>query len=377
MSSERKRVPRLVAAAAASAVFGVAGGTTLAAGHNQAGEGVLRASPALHSADDGARGATSPARSLWGGVPVRAPSRGRATAASPASTTTTTRVALAGTTILEGSTSVELPVTLPQPVTVSVYETVTQGRGRYVGFVMHQDGGWLTDIFYRVMYSYCTSPGCTGEAPPTNVGAILEPGTPGGGPLDPGSPGTATISDTLPAGNYHLYLLADGAPVKVTLFFHGLGGQVTLAPAQPTTTATPAPTPDFTIPSSRSNAYAAGMTRQVTGGVGGMTFITSWVFQRLPDEPTDIGKCAYAGKPPSQYPAYEDPCPGTVSGTGYIAGNEPIGSTQGPLHLANKYGSFFVGAYIEAPLDWSIGGFVNTVGPVVETPHLQELWLDF
>ena len=181
------------------------------------------------------------------------------------------RIELAGTVRLEGSGPGDFPVHLPQPVSFSVFATATgpkadvavRGNGRVIGFLLHQDGDWNTVIAHVEQYGFCTTPGCTPSAPRYN-GGVYDPRT------------GDQVTGTLPAGNYHLYFIADAAPAAVTLHFNGLSGSRVLHPSGP------APVEVLTAPTTVSLPprlagpmdYAAGVTRHTPAGAA--TVMAMW-----------------------------------------------------------------------------------------------------
>jgi len=279
------------------------------------------------------------------------------------------RIELAGTVRLEGSGPGVFPVHLSQPVALTAFggrqgpDVTIEGNGRSVGFVLHQDGGWNTIIASLIKDNFCPTPGCEASVPSAD-----------GGFYDPRS-GVA-MKGTLPAGDYHLYLIADVAPAVVTLHLHGLSGSLVLRPAGPApVTVLTAPTTLALPPVATGPVdYAAGTVRTQTGG--GVTSIVMWADQPLPDEVTSSGACAYDGPPPATFPAYNYPCRGAVCCRGFVGGNFQIGRKGGILGLTGEYRSFEQDGVLESPGSYGVGGSIQSAGPV-DDAHLVETWVDF
>lgn len=147
------------------------------------------------------------------------------------------RQELRATNRLTTSTSVVVPVRLPRPVVVSHVDDYTElgrqpnphleatGRGRITGLVLTKNGAGArakegaTLTFLR--YGMCAVAGCDGGD--ETVRALL-------------AHGDGVVRDdnrdvTMPAGDYDLHVVADGAPVTVVLRFPALAGSAELRPA--------------------------------------------------------------------------------------------------------------------------------------------------
>lgn len=145
------------------------------------------------------------------------------------------RVALGGVNFISGDRLSGIPVHVPRQATIEgdpfANDDVSySGPGRVVGIVLVEEGGPLRKAFelISVRWSFCGSPGCSP------------------GPHDEyeltTSPDFGRKRWRIPAGNYRLYLVADGEPVEVTLRLHGLDGTTDLRPADRVTGRVAAPT---------------------------------------------------------------------------------------------------------------------------------------
>jgi len=167
----------------------------------------------------------------------------------------TDRLELAGVTQVTGSHSAFVPVRIPAPVEISAIDIFDaappsqpgqpsqpldnphieiDGAGRVFGIVLTQNGPerQKEDLdndgatLLAVRYGMCSGAGCQ----PINSGADVVSA------FGPGVESSGSFADeriTLPGGDYNLYLLADGAPVSVTLRLQSLSGSTSMSPASP------------------------------------------------------------------------------------------------------------------------------------------------
>ena len=148
------------------------------------------------------------------------------------------RVTLGGVNVISGDHIVGMPVHIPRPTSVegdpfSNDNVSYSGAGRVVGLVLVEEGGKLSKAseLISVRWSFCGKPGCK-----PNREDVTE---------------ISTSSDwggkrwRLPAGDYRLYLIADGAPVEVTLRLDGLAGSTSLRPSDHVGGEIAAPASDF------------------------------------------------------------------------------------------------------------------------------------
>jgi hypothetical protein len=190
-----------------------------------------------------------------------------------------------------------------------------------------------------------------------------------------GSP-NPLLEGTLPAGNYHLFLIADGAPARVTIPFGGRGGTTTLSPSEPADVHIETPEPVGRLSNKPPVNFSAGATRSFSGEGGAVDFIM-WAEEPLPNEKSEMGSCLYQGyPPPPRALAYEDGCAGRGDWAPVLSGNGPVGKGHGPLGVQGDYESGYLGGWVMAPRTWSVGGYIHSAGPVNQA-HLQELWVGF
>lgn len=145
------------------------------------------------------------------------------------------RVTLGGVNVVSGERLTGMPVHIPRPTSIeadpfSNDDVSYSGPGRIVGLALVEEGVPLRKAHevVSVRWSFCGKPGCRPD--PSDDTEIT------------------TSSDfrgkrwEIPAGDYMLYLIADGAPVEVTLRLAGLAGTTSLRPAILTAGAISAPT---------------------------------------------------------------------------------------------------------------------------------------
>jgi hypothetical protein len=129
---------------------------------------------------------------------------------------------LAAVTRVVGNRSGAMSVVLPRDVAVPAnpFENdvvAYKGRGRLVGLVLVERAAKKPAQLISARWDFCGKPGCVPKEPQALTVVLNRP-----------------ISDdemqTLPAGSYDLYLIADRAPAEVSLELDELDGQARLVP---------------------------------------------------------------------------------------------------------------------------------------------------
>lgn len=282
---------------------------------------------------------------------------------------------LAGTTVIRGNHTTRIHVRFPKTATLaydSAYSyssaiTVT-GAGRFVGVMLMRDtttSGTYRQWFAQLRVTGCGTPNCMpGTSSPRDItdGQLIAAAT--------GFPETMNVAEvhhlTFPAGDYALTLVADTAPVTVTITFGGLHGTTTLAPRlyAPATTqsvnATLQPTPQA------ATSMVAGGQASIGSPYGVLAFAMSWRYTvRLADS---SGWCFYSGgrTPPSGQ--YLPACPGDDSGASVPSF---LILQQGVNLPSGEYGiAFVVGGQTWGQAVWSSG-----VSLIQSTKPASFLWL--
>lgn len=164
------------------------------------------------------RAAICLALSLFAGV-VAVATPGPRAEAGPAS------VALGGVNVLFGNKTSMTPVTLDREVVVSLYGlsklVSLEGRGRSLGFALIGPpvSSGPRPFLSRVRLGFCGSPGCSSGKDEVASFTTFD-----------GDYDLAEGKVTLPKGDYHLYLIADGAPARVVFNLPGLEGRARFRP---------------------------------------------------------------------------------------------------------------------------------------------------
>jgi hypothetical protein len=238
--------------------------------------------------------------------------------------------ALAGTTVVTGSAMVAMTVRLPSPVTVDLHaiggagsrnDIEIAGNGRMVGLVLSQ-GGTLHRAPDREIWmtrdNICMRRGC--QATGDGIGYFAVAFGTSTQPAD----GTYRI----PAGTYRLALLADGAPVTVTLRLHGLPGATTLRPTR-SSHATQLESPPQVGTVDEAGVSARSYRDAWTGYAGRAAEFVNFVYVWSNDSHGQVRTCMQTD--PGQGQGSSAPCP---------AGSYADGT---PRPFANDYSSWDVG----------------------------------
>jgi hypothetical protein len=226
-----------------------------------------------------------------------------AVGAAPSLATTSSRVVrLAGTTVIRGSHSTSVEVSLAKPVLFATDAVRAgtmfrvSGRGRIVGVLMTAVRPNTSGHLSSLAFNYCYRPGCRASRP-ARVDDVWQDRASADDTHD------AAMYVQLAAGRYHLELVADGAPVSVTLRFPGLAGRTTVRPSRRSAGRT----------STLRFTDAAPVPAAVSTWSGGLSVrprATSKVLAMVSDPGdglAEVGLCVHEDAPP---PAYVAGCPG-------------------------------------------------------------------
>lgn len=253
-------------------------------------------------------------------------------------------------TVTTAGTTAYTMVRAPEPFSVKFEDGFSfnlRGRGRIRGFALAQVGERLLETPGLVMLApgYCMKQGCG------------SPKHPGGGW------GVITGSDetfTLPAGEYLLYVIADGAPLRVRLRLPGLSGSNSLEVEREAEIdidsfrTHPVSTPEGTF-------YMGGGFSDMGGGVRGLAMLKVWALRDRQEPPVPFawGGCAYyEEEPPVADLAFAPGCPG--------APHEPF-----LVYGANAPG--YVGSFTAlSPVPRGIGG--HSSSPAADNAGGAAVW---
>lgn len=274
-------------------------------------------------------------------------------------------VALAGTTIVTAGPTASMAVRLPRPVDFHANDlSVSSPRGRVTAVALKRVGAWHAPYVTATHVGFCGKPGCVSEWPTFAFKHVYAPGSTNG------------LNGRLPAGDYRLYVVTDGAPATFTFRFRGLTGTRRLTPAGPARASVATVTPSVAEPALSPVAFAGGSHRAV-GAAGGLNHTSVWKEVPTFVQPGAVGVCVYTGPPPvSAFPPYQLPCangrgaiPPTVSST------KPGGDATTPVGPGRFLNGISSG-WLLGPGEWGLGAYNNTPGPVTAA-YVQQLWLDF
>ncbi len=167
---------------------------------------------------------------------------------------------------------------------------------------------------------------------------------------------------TLAPGQYLVYLLPDGAPVAITLWFGGLSGSATLAPPIPI--AQQLLFPETVISEPTGALYSGGGNGSLRSR--GMLFHTVWT-QSSATLLTEAGSCTNIASK-SRYPAKLRYTPPTCMAGGGVYGINDFPLSAPAHHSFMQWG---------APPDvYGVGGYVMGAGLYRDTGMLC-LWLSY
>ena len=200
-------------------------------------------------------------------------------------------VELRGATTLVGSQGAVIRVRVPQLAALTIdRDTEIQGNGDFVGFDLSP---------YPVQLD-------AGSPPSPEIGSVLVVGRVGGTVHY-----QSRSAPQVAAGEYLLYLLADGLPARVTFHLGGLDGALELSPTHPAPFDARVLVPNVTVEADPV-IYSAGDGGEVSGpGVGlVLIWLRSQVIADLYPGPSGgYGLCRYAGDPLDETVAYLPGCP--------------------------------------------------------------------
>lgn len=276
------------------------------------------------------------------------------------------RSAMAGTTTISGSKTSAIRVTIPRDATISNpafkgKDVAVDGKGRFAGFALIEDG-----------YAELNDAGRFDSSP--DDGVALFGGRIGGeAPTNEflfsyGKHHPAVGTDAVvPAGDYMLYLIADGNPISVKIKLHGLPGTTRLRLNQSVDFALKTPAPDLGG-NGATQVYSAGATAEIKDNAGLLFMAVSE--RRTAHVNSTYQFCTHYGRPePHGFPlAYGPGCPGT---------NEAdIFPVNGTAVAATPHSALTFSGSVATPREWGQGVTTGTVG-LHEEFQFFALWLSF
>lgn len=246
-------------------------------------------------------------------------------------------------TTISGSVTAYSDVFLPRsvaPVRDMTYSV--SGDGRLTGFVMVKQGAGLVrnrPALVALRSGRCLEIAC--EARPQPLMMML----------------AFNLDDhELPAGRYRVYLVADGAPVRVNLGLPALHGRLGLQPSTPARAQLESI--DSMVPAA-PNVLAGGIATGLRGD--GISAVTAWAHSDA-DVAGVVGGCFYREDPPPQPAGFAPGCP--------QAAGEP--KVYGPNVPPTSDGAVYQG--IDLRLDRALGAYYETA-TVPEELGAVAFWL--
>lgn len=218
----------------------------------------------------------------------------------PAPATDTGRITLRGVTTIEGGRSGWVPVHLPRDVdNVEDMKVSFGGDGRIISFVMTKEAG---------KYPLGEGPTLIGWS----FGRCEEKGCVAKGFLISYSIATGPLKEKkghlfLPAGDYRIYFVQDGAPASVRFDFEDLPGKTNLPLPNRLTKRVKTLVPRSDV-IGMENVYWGGRATAIEGP--GASILGLWVEGKDGQDTTgEAGFCVYDEPPADPETAYVPPCP--------------------------------------------------------------------
>lgn len=234
----------------------------------------------------------------------------------------TAPVSLAGVTVIRGEGPASMLVRVPKPVDTRSKNTsgydrrppvMLFGDGRIVGFVLtavEPDKSGYAPSYAGWRAGRCLTRACD---EPRDGMAMLSV--------------VSNLEDgVLPTGTYRLYLIADGAPVKVRLELDGLEGQRSLRPQERVVTNIKTVEPVVLDTEPGDAVYWAAASTKLKGA--GFPIFTLWVEGDGAPPGGTLEQCAFDETPATPF-SYAPGCPGADD------------SHRAPLDSHSNYGSFW------------------------------------
>ena len=255
---------------------------------------------------------------------------------------------LGATNVVTGSRPAAMAVRLPSPARIdagSFSDYSITGGGRFAGAILADGRGRAGTVLIVSHYNGCWTAGCVPQQPQP-IGWLFVGGRP---------------STIMHAGTYTLYLIADGAPTRVTLRLHGPAGSATLKPPAYRGLKIATLTPQLAVGHSPLQPVWMASGTSVVGSKGGVLG-TDFLFEGPTYVGSDSGVCLDRGHPPR---VYVPECP-----TAYD--NAPVlDLTSRPNYRAGVLSTSIV------PGDsWTISPYYVGAALVREA-HAASFWLSF
>jgi len=265
------------------------------------------------------------------------------------------RVTLGHRNLITGNRTRAMRVRLPRTASIATTDPepedlAVRGGGRFVGFALFGDGRGV-----RETGLFVGRPPMRTRIQPVVVGSGLE---------------SFKGRYLLPAGDYVLYLLADGRDASVTVTLEGLSGARSLTPKEPVQYSVAIPAPDYdssSAPGGLKNLYSAGATRRI----GEVAFVFDAMWERHDAHAvTEFISCRYDHRPQGPAP-FAPGCPGAAPG-----GSREVTHSPRVTPDSSRNGAlFYQGAVIDGHGGrFALGGSITSAASVTEIGFLG-VWL--
>jgi hypothetical protein len=243
---------------------------------------------------------------------------------------------LRGKTVVVADRTSVATVRIPIETDPFEWDIRLHGRGRVRGLVVTQRGEstWDTPTFFTVSPGHCHTAGC--GQPETERGWSF-----------------LTGRGDLPAGEYRLFLIADGAPMQANIAIPGLTGSTRIALTEPAAADVDSfrtralATPDGMV-------YTGGGFSEMGGDTRGLALMEMWGYrERTEAYPYGWGLCLYWERShPAPDHAFAPGCPGGQPDAWHV------GADRGYALAMSAFDRlpFGMGGYSVMPLTSNAGG---------------------
>ena len=281
---------------------------------------------------------------------------------------------LAAKTTIRGSHTTRIRVRIPRPATLQYQSAMSSspaitvsGPGRFVGINLIRVTGNATtrQWFAQVRVTGCGTRNCApGTSTPRDImdGQLIAAET--------GFPETAGKTEwdhlVFPAGEYDVTLIADSAPVSVTISLNGLTGKTTLTPPAPVNAVSQSVTPNLLPTPQVANELSAGAQTTLSSQFGVLVFAISYRFTARIGDLSNW--CLFSGSHPPPDGQYLPGCVGddrTISPPSFIILQQGVNVPSGGYGIA----------FVLGKQTWSQGFWVTGASLIQSSKPASFLWL--
>lgn len=263
-----------------------------------------------------------------------------------------TSITLGAVNVITADHPASVWVHVPVPAEVDTWSAeevaISTSGGRFAGISMSDARGSNGVHLVSLDFAYCTAPGCSSPYQPDRIGGLFDPDDEQG------------FTTTLPAGDYLLQVITDGAPVTVTMHLHGLSGATSLVPSGASDLDVKTLEEKFSAGQAPLKpVWTAGGTGRL-GTAGGMIAANMW-FIGSAHAVSAFGNCVTEGEPA----VYAPECPTSTVSSGFTALVPGLDYGWGMYGFTTIWGG-----------DWTAETWYTAVA-TVEEAHANALWISF